>query len=251
MTSAKSSSGSGRGPSSGSGRGRLKELADAQEPRAGFTNLFFLSPGDGVTELFLIRHAQIGLSDDMGGDEHLTPLGKEQADVLATYLSSRYRFDAVYASPTLRAQETATPLAASQSVEVQLVEDLADVKQLRPLDKPLPELVNEVAGEMGFEAFVERMRREMTFDAFAPFVESSADFRTRVLGAMDAIIDAHPGQRVAVITHSPVIACYLAILAGTPRDFILNPKLTSVTRVLARNADRTIDFANATPHFEG
>ena len=47
-------------------------------------------------------------------------------------------------------QETATPLAASQSVEVQLVEDLADVKQLRPLDKPLPELVNEVAGEMGF-----------------------------------------------------------------------------------------------------
>ena len=62
---------------------RLQELAEAQEPRAGLTNLFFLSPGEGVTELFLIRHAQIGLSDDMGGDEHLTALGREQANVLA------------------------------------------------------------------------------------------------------------------------------------------------------------------------
>jgi probable phosphoglycerate mutase len=230
---------------------RLRELAEAQEPRAGFTNLFFLSPGEGVTELFLIRHAQIGLSDDMGANEHLTDLGREQADVLATYLSSRYRFDAVYASPTLRAQETAAPLAASQSVEVQLVEDLADVKQLRPLDRPLPELVNEVAGEDGFEAFIGRMRREMTFDAFAPFVESSADFRSRVQGAVNAIIDAHPGRRVAVVTHSPVIACYLSILVGTQRDFILNPKLTSITRVFARGNERTIDFANATPHFEG
>jgi len=228
---------------------RLRELAEAQEPRAGLTNLFFLSPGEGVTELFLIRHAQIGLSEDMGGDEHLTALGREQADVLAAYLQ-RYKFDAIYASPTLRAQQTAAPLAASQGLTVEVVEDLADVKQLRPLDKPLPELVNELAGEMGYEAFVERMRRDMTFDAFAPFVEASSDFRARVLGAMDAIIGAHPGQRVAVITHSPVIACYLAILVGTTRDFILNPKLTSLTRILARNTDRTIDFANATPHFE-
>ena len=228
---------------------RLRELAEAQEPRAGFTNLFFLSPGEGVTELFLIRHAQIALSDDMGGDEHLTALGREQVEVLAAYLE-RYKFDAVYASPTLRAQQTAAPLASGHGVTVEVVEDLADVKQLRPLDKPLPELVNELAGEMGFEAFVERMRREMTFDAFAPFVESSADFRARVLGAMDAIIRAHDRQRVAVITHSPVIACYLAILAGTQRDFILNPKLTSLTRVLARGPDRTIDFANATPHFD-
>jgi len=228
---------------------RLRELAEAQEPRAGFTSLFFLSPGEGVTELFLIRHAQIAFSDDMGGDEHLTALGREQADVLAAYLQ-RYKFDAIYASPTLRAQQTATPLAASQGLTVEVVEDLADVKQLRPLDKPLPELVNELAGEMGFEAFLERMRREVTFDAFAPFVEASADFRARVLGAMDAIIAAHADQRVAVITHSPVIACYLAILVGTTRDFILNPKLTSLTRILARNADRTIDFANATPHFE-
>lgn len=229
---------------------RLRALAEAEEPRAGFTNLFFLSPGEGVTELFLIRHAQIALSDDMGGDEHLTALGHEQAMVLAAYLQ-RYKFDAVYASPTLRAQQTAAPLASGQGLKVEVVEDLADVKQLRPLDKPLPELVNELAGELGFEAFVERMRREMTFDAFAPFVESSADFRARVLDAMDAIIDAHAGQRVAVITHSPVIACYLAILAGTQRDFILNPRLTSITRVLARGSDRTIDFANATPHFEG
>jgi probable phosphoglycerate mutase len=228
---------------------RLRELAEAQEPRAGFTSLFFLSPGEGVTELFLIRHAQVALSDDMGADEHLTELGQEQAAVLATYLSSRFRFDAVYASPTLRAQETAAPLAASQSLDVRVVEDLGDVKQLRPMDKPLPELLNEHGGEGAFEAYVERMRREMTFDAFAPFVESSADLRSRVVSAMDGIIGAHAGQRVAVVCHSPVIAVYLSVLAGTPRDFMFNPRLTSITRVLARGAERTIDFVNATPQF--
>ena len=228
---------------------RLIALAEAKEPRAEFTNLFFLSPGEGVTELFLIRHGQVDTNIDMGADAHLTGLGREQAAVLATYLSSKFRFDAVYASPALRAQETAMALASSQSLTLQTMEELADLKQLRPMDKPLPDLLAEHGGEGAFEAYVERMKREMTFDAFSPFVESSADFRARVLRAMDATIEAHPGQRVALVTHSPVIAAYLAILTDTHRDFILSPKLTSVTRVLARGADRTIDFANATPHF--
>jgi probable phosphoglycerate mutase len=228
--------------------GRLRELAEAEEPRAEITNLFFVTPGEGVTELFLIRHAQVTLGHDMGKDAPLTPLGAEQAEVLGAYLS-RYKFDAVFSSPTLRAQQTAAPLAATQALTVRVVDELVDVKQLRPMDRPMRELIAEVAGADGFDAYIERMRQEMTFDAFAPFVESSADFRARVLGAIDAIIEAHPGQRVAVVTHAPVIAIYLAILAGATRDFLLNPKLTSITRVLAREDRRSIDFVNATPHF--
>ena len=94
---------------------RLIVLAEAEEPRAEFTNLFFLTPGEGITELFLIRHGQVEADIDMGADARLTALGREQASVLATYLSSKFRFDAVYASPALRAQETAEPLAGSQN----------------------------------------------------------------------------------------------------------------------------------------
>lgn len=250
MTSPEPSTGPGRAPSTGSGRSRLRELAEAPEPRAAFTSLFFLSSGEGVTELFLIRHAQMALKDDMGGDEHLTDIGREQADALAAYLA-RFRFDAVYASPTLRAQETAAPLAAGQKLSVRVVEELRDVTQLRPFNRPLEEMVAEVYGEGHFDQFLGNMRREMSFDAMAPFLESSSDFRGRVTQAMDEILDSHPGQRIAVVCHAPVISCYVSVLMNTTRDFSFHPKLTSITRVLARGADRTIDFANATPHFEG
>jgi hypothetical protein len=65
------------------------------------------------------------------------------------------------------------------------------------------------------------------------------------------MIAAHAGERVAVITHGPVIMSYLAQLAGTTSDFFFNPKLTSISRVLARGETRTIDFVNARPHFGG
>jgi broad specificity phosphatase PhoE len=228
---------------------RLRELAAAQEPRVGLTNLFFLTPGEGVTELYLIRHAQIEPSHDMSLEQHLTPLGVEQSEVLARYLS-RVQFDAVYSSPTLRARETAAPIAQSQGLEIEVVDDLTDVKQLRLLDRPLLELVAEVTGPEGVEAYIENMRHEMSFDAMAPFVESTGSFRGRVVGAIEAILVARPGQRIAVVAHAPVVMGYLAHLAGTPRDFFIHPRLTSISRVLARDSMRTIDFVNATPHFE-
>jgi probable phosphoglycerate mutase len=230
-------------------RNRLRELAEAPEPRAAFTSLFFLSPGEGVTELFLIRHAQMALKDDMGGDEHLTDIGREQADALAAYLA-RFRFDAVYASPTLRAQQTAASVAVSQNLPVRVVEELRDVTQLRRFDRPLEEMVQEVYGPGHLDDFLEHMRREMSFDAMAPFLESSTDFRSRITRAMDEILDSHPGQRIAAVCHAPVISCYVSVLLNTTRDFSFNPKLTSITRILARDNDRTIDFTNATPHFE-
>ncbi|HEX5139320.1 MAG TPA: histidine phosphatase family protein [Dehalococcoidia bacterium] len=228
---------------------RLRALAEAREPRAGFTDLFFLSPGEGVTELFLIRHAQIESGVEMNADEDLTALGREQAHVLAQYLS-RYRFDAVYASPSRRAQQTAAPVASCQGLAVKTDEALADIKTLRPLSASVRDTIAEVTGAEGVDVFIDNMRRTMNFDAFAPFVESSADFRARVVGVMNAIVAGHPGGRIAVICHSPVISAYLAVLAGTDRDFILNPRLTSISRVLARDAQRTIDFVNARPHLD-
>ncbi|HEX5370349.1 MAG TPA: histidine phosphatase family protein [Dehalococcoidia bacterium] len=230
---------------------RLRELAEAQEPRAGLANLLFLTRGEGVTELYLMRHAQIEPSHniDMSLEQHLTPVGVEQAEVLADYLS-RFHFDAVYSSPTLRAQQTAAPIAARQGLGVEVVEDLRDVDQLRPFDRPLPEMITEVTGPDGVEAYIENLRRELSLDAMAPFVESTASFRDRVVGAIEAILPAHAGGRIAVVTHGPVVTGYLAHLAGTPRDFFVYPRLTSISRVLARNAMRCIDFVNATPHFE-
>jgi probable phosphoglycerate mutase len=227
---------------------RLRELAAAADPRAGLTNLFFVTPGEGVTDLLLIRHAQIEatmLADDL----HLTDLGREQAEVLALYLS-RGKLDAIYASPTARARETAEPLARIHTMEIGIVEDLRDVDHLRPMDKPFQESLVEEFGAEEAARVVERIGTEMSFDVVAPFFESSASLRGRVSSALEGIIEKHPGQHVAVITHAPVIMAYVATLLASPYDFPMNPKLTSITRVLARDGQRTLDYVNATPHFD-
>ena len=227
---------------------RLRELAAAPDPRAGLTNLLFVSPGEGVTDLLLIRHAQIDstmLTDDLV----LTELGREQAEVLAQNLSHG-KLHAIYASPTARAQETAEPLARVHTVEVEIVEDLRDLEQRRPMDRPFPEMLVEVYGPEEGPKRLRRMQAELRFDVISELLEPSDSFRGRVTAAIEGIIEAHPGQRVAIVTHAPVIMAYVATILGSPRDFPMNPKLTSITRVLAKDGRRTLDYLNATPHFE-
>ena len=225
---------------------RLRELASASEPRAEVLSLFFVMPGEGVTDLLLIRHAQIAVAE-LSMDLPLTDLGREQAEVLAQHLSHG-KLDAVYASPTQRAQQTAEPIARIHTLETIVVDDLRDIDPLRPLDRPFPELLQAEFGSEEAARRLEQLRTEMRFDAISPFFESSDSFRGRVTGAIDRIIENHPGQRVAVITHAPVIMAYVAATLGSPRDFAMNPRLTSITRVLAKDGRRTIDYINATPH---
>jgi probable phosphoglycerate mutase len=227
---------------------RLRELAAALDPRAGLTNLLFVTPGEGVTTLLLIRHAQIEAT--MSADDlHLTDIGRDQAEVLARHLSYG-KLDAIYASPTARAQETAEPLARVHTLDVIAVEELRDVEQRRPFHEPLQELLAASYGLEEAAKLLERMQQEMRLDVLSDFVESSASFRGRVTAAIESIIERHPGEQVAIVTHAPVIMVYVATLLDSPRDFPVNPKLTSITRVLAKDGRRTLDYVNTTPQFE-
>ena len=228
---------------------RLRELAAAPDPRAGITRLFFPSPGDeGITDLLLIRHAQIEattLSDDV----HLTELGREQSEVLARYLSHE-RLDALYASPTSRARETAEAISRLSGLPIQPVPGLRDIEQLKPIDRPLFEVLAEEHGADEVPKVLERMQDERTFDAMGPFLEPGASFSARVTATLDGIIERHPGGRVAVVTHAPVIAAYVARILKSGQDFPFNPRLTSITRILVRDGRHTVDCVNTRPHFE-
>jgi broad specificity phosphatase PhoE len=227
---------------------RLRELAAATEPRAELTDLFFVTPGQGVTTLLLIRHAQIEatLSDH---DHALTDLGREQAEVLAQHLSNG-KIAALYASPTARARETAEPLARVHTLDIQEVPDLRDVDHLKPMTKPLLEMLADEYGQDEAPRVLARMQQEMTFDAMAPFFESGKSFRARITRAIEDILAAHPGETVAVVTHGPVIMSFVAVIVGSPRDLPFYPKLTSITRIFARDDRRTLDYLNARPHLE-
>jgi probable phosphoglycerate mutase len=229
---------------------RLLELASAAEPRAGVTTFFFLDEDDyDVTQLLLIRHAQVE-AGDMAQDHHLTELGLEQAEVLAAYLTSHSRMHALYASPTLRAQQTAAPIARAQSLDIHTVDALRDVETRRRFDRPLTEMIAAEFGVDQVDAVLGRIQTEMTWDALAPFIESAESFRERTDTVLDEIAARHHGQRVAVVTHGPVIMSYVARVVGSPRDFVANPRLTSLTKILCKDDRRTLQYLNATPHFQ-
>ena len=89
-----------------------------------------LDPSTPATHLFLIRHGEV---EDkyhrvFGGtiDMELSPRGHEQARTLADYLRDR-RFDAIYASPMKRAQQTVAPLVAHREQPAMTVPELREV----------------------------------------------------------------------------------------------------------------------------
>ena len=227
---------------------RLRELADAPEPRLHLIAPFFLWPGPGVAEVLLVRHAQVP-EGEMGEDASLTDLGREQAEALAAYLAT-LRIDAVYASPSNRARETAAAVAGRHGLGVEVSAALADLHNSMPRGAtPLEALVQAFGEEEGKRRYEAMVRGGWSLDLFGSLLESSASLRGRVAAAVEGVIAKHPGGRVVVVSHGPPIAAYIGHVLGSPADFAVYPRLTSITLVLAQGDRRQILLLNATPHF--
>jgi probable phosphoglycerate mutase len=84
--------------------------------------------------------------------------------------------------------------------------------------------------------------------------EDEETFNTRTIGAVERIIDAHRGQRVAIVCHGGVINAYLTRLLDLSvgqRGFFY-PNYTSIHRVAAASSgERSIVTINETSHLRG
>ncbi|HEX7134961.1 MAG TPA: histidine phosphatase family protein [Iamia sp.] len=192
-------------------------------------------------ELLLIRHALPVRIEGAGGpaDPPLSAEGHAQAAALAAVWSGAV--DAVWASPLLRARETAAPLAAALGVEVAIDDDLAEMDRDADAYIPLEELRQDpTAWAEAVEAWV------------GPGGEAlRADFRRRVVAAVDRIVAAHRGQRVAVVCHGGTINAALAEVLGLGQQLFFEPGYTSVSRVLASAAGaRQLQSVNETWHWD-
>jgi len=193
-------------------------------------------------ELLLIRHAlPVRRELDAGiADPELSEAGHAQAQHLAEYLSSE-RLDAVYASPLRRAQQTARPLAASQGVEVQLVDEVAEWDRNSNEYVPIEEL--KAANDPRWQAM---LRGEWNVHE-----ESPEEFRARTVGAIEELVGRHSGDRIAIVCHGGVINGYLSHvlrLEDAPNGFFY-PNYTSIHRVAAaRSGERSIVTINETSH---
>ncbi|MFD9389996.1 histidine phosphatase family protein [Streptomyces sp. NPDC060000] len=193
-----------------------------------------------MTELLLVRH---GLP--LGGvfDPGLSPEGAVQAGLLAPWLAHE-GVDALYSSPLRRARETAAPLEQLTGLTATVLDDLrewdTDVSQpYTPPEQIRPDDPRSVAlAEGRYEDFVP----DLDWDAF----------RARAVGAMNTMLDAHPGRRIVAVCHGGITNTYLATVLQIPRMFWFHPGYTSVSRVRRMPGGRLVlHSVNETAHLVG
>lgn len=192
----------------------------------------------------LIRHAlpvRRELSEGIA-DPELSPAGLEQAEHLAHYLAIEH-IDALYTSPLRRARETAAPIAATTGLVPVVVEDVAEWDRSSSEYIPIEELK-----ETGDPRWIALASGQLDMHD-----ETPESFRERVVSAVESIIDAHPGARVAVTCHGGVVNAYLAHVLGLPTGpGFFYPNYTSIHRVAAsRSGHRSIVTVNETSHLRG
>ncbi len=192
----------------------------------------------------MIRHALPVRRELVSGaaDPELSPAGRAQSEHLAEYLAAE-QFEAFYCSPLRRAVETAVPVAARHGLEPVIVDDVAEWDRMSPEYVPVEEL--KATDDPRWRALVEGVWASD---------EGPAQFRARVLGAIEHIVDSHRGGRIAIICHGGVINTYLAAVLGLDpaRPGFFYPNYTSIHRVMAaRTGERSIVTINETSHLRG
>lgn len=195
-------------------------------------------------ELLLIRHGlpvRRELSEGIA-DPELAPAGRAQARHLAEYLTAE-PIDAVYSSPLRRAHQTAEPLAAAKGLAIAIVDDLAEADRDSNEYVPIEEL--KATNDPRWQAM---LRGEHSWGE-----ESADEFHHRVVVAVEGLIEANPGRRIAVCCHGGVINMYLCHVLGLPPNHaLIYPNYTSIHRVAAsRGGHRSVVSVNETAHLRG
>jgi broad specificity phosphatase PhoE len=228
---------------------RAVERAARQRVPSSF-DLAFLSGAEQVTELLLVRHGQQSFNEGMSVGEFTDPplseLGEQQARLVGMALSTE-RIDAVYASPLRRALETGREIARHHRLEVTVLPDIQEVGIYR--DVPPDKTPLDYVGRLVLLGTRHRMMMEKTWDVY-PYSESGAEFKRRVINAIEGIIATHPNQRVVVSCHGGVINAYVGHVIGSKFDMFFRPVHTSINVVAAGDNMRALYRLNDYHHLE-
>jgi probable phosphoglycerate mutase len=168
------------------------------------------------TRIFLVRHGSTVLTkeDRFAGatDVQLSDEGREQARRLALRLSGE-SLAAAYSSNMGRCVETARILAEPHGLEVQVRQALREISHGRWEEMTRREV------EQRFPEEAAAWERDPY--TFAPQGgESGLAVTARALPALLEIVQAHPGEKVLVVSHKATIRLLLSSLLGfDPRRY--------------------------------
>ena len=170
----------------------------------------------------MVRHGlPVREENEPGGkpaDPPLSETGREQARRVAAWLAPE-GIDAVWSSPMRRAVETAEPLAELLGLEVVVDEELAELDRGHHFYVPVEEL--KATGDPRYEQLLKgELYGDVDMDTFG-----------RVCSlAVERVLEAHPGQKVAVFAHGGVINAFASRVLELDRWFFFAPHYTGVCR---------------------
>jgi 2,3-bisphosphoglycerate-dependent phosphoglycerate mutase len=157
----------------------------------------FLIGVEGVTEVWLVRHADCYEDMTEADDPPLSALGRRQAGLLAERVRAANPA-AVYSSPYRRALETARAITNDVRVDNRLIEMAVDVSEEGQLE----------------------------------FKEALGGVSARMQDLVGDIAREHAGERVVAVGHGAAIIAYLTdVLDLEPGRLRLIPYYTSVSVV--------------------
>lgn len=197
------------------------------------------------TRLSFIRHAEVepAYHRTFGGriDMNLSERGREQAAALARCLERR-KFDAVYASPMKRVQQTLAPFLANGHPQPVTLADLREV-DFGDWTGLVWEQVQERFGVSPYDWLIELDQARM------PNAESGAALCERVGSVLRQILTDHAGQCVAIFCHGGVVRAALAVLLDLPlvKTAIFEVNYASLTEVRIGSRAAEIQLLNFAP----
>ena len=163
-----------------------------------------------TTRILLVRHGATVLTneDRFAGstDVPLSEEGREQVRQLAARLATE-RLIAVYSSPMARTRETARVLADPHRLQVH------DAPGLREIDHGHWEGLTRREAITRYPAEYAAWEARPLHAAPAGG-ETGLAVLTRARAALDAIVAAHPGEHVLVVSHKATIRLLVADLLG-------------------------------------
>ena len=202
-----------------------------------------------VTWLYLIRHGSTDANErrpyilqGQGVNGSLSETGQQQARLVGEFLSD-FQLDHVYASPLVRAMETAGSIAKHHGLEV----------------IPKSELLEVDVGQWEGMAWEKIMEQDP--DAYDRFMadpgtnaylggESYEDVYKRVQPTLQSLLTENVGKSIAVVAHNVVNRVYLAGLLGLPmgKGKGLRQENCGINVIKYRNDETTLITMNSTFH---
>lgn len=202
-----------------------------------------------MATLFLVRHGRTGWNKEQifrgHKDVPLDEVGRQEARLVGERLKGE-GIKAVFSSPLSRAKETAEAVARSYNIEVQIVEGLIDLHfgewegmSLEEVKKQYPDLYKQWQGAPQKVIF--------------PGGEGLDAVRSRAMKAVKNIIERHPQEAVALVSHRVVLKVLICALLGLDNSHFWNiaQDTTAINCFHHRDGTWICNFLNDTCHVKG